>query len=377
MKYRTFKKTGQEVSLLGFGSMRLPCSSEGGSKVNEAEAIKMIRTAIDNGINYVDTAYMYHDGASEVVVGKALKDGYREKVLLADKMPAWFAKQESDIEKLFDEQLKRLDVDCIDMYLVHNITVGIWKLVSKFNVLEFLEKKKEEGKIKHIGFSFHDDLSLFKEVIDAYPWDFCQIQLNYMDVAFQAGVEGLEYAAAKGIPVVIMEPLKGGKLVDALPPSVEKLWNEAEIKRSPAEWALRFVADFPNVLTILSGMHTMEQVEENMRIISDCEANSLTEKDQNLIKEVAFEYNRLIKHSCTACKYCLPCPVKIDIPLVINFYNEWFLYEKIDKVKNDYSNWISPKRGASACIDCKACEGHCPQHLPISDIMKEAKEIFE
>ncbi|WP_027400052.1 aldo/keto reductase [Anaerovorax odorimutans] len=377
MKYRTFKKTGQEVSLLGFGTMRLPVMANDSNKIEEEKAIQMIRNAIDKGINYVDTAYMYHNGESEVVVGKALKDGYREKVLLADKMPAWMAKDESDIERIFNEQLERLDVDCIDMYLVHNVTSPIWKKVEEFNVINFLEKKKAEGKIKHIGFSFHDELSLFKKVIDSYPWDFCQIQLNYMDINFQAGIEGLKYAGKKEIPVIIMEPLKGGKLTDSLPPSVEKFWDSSEIKRTPAEWALRFVADFPEVLTILSGMHTMEQVNENIRIISKADAKSLTENEHQIIRKVSEEYNKLIKYSCTACKYCLPCPQKIDIPTIIKFYNEWFLYDGSKKTRADFKTWIPPKRVPSTCIACKACEDHCPQHLPISEIMKKASDIFE
>jgi predicted aldo/keto reductase-like oxidoreductase len=377
MKYRTFQKTGERISLLGFGTMRLPILDGNPGEINEKEAIAMIRNAIDKGINYIDTAYMYHDGNSEVVVGKALKDGYREKVLLADKMPAWFAKSEEDIEKIFEEQFRRLDVDCIDMYLVHNITVPIWKRVLKYNVLEFLEKKRQEGKIKHIGFSFHDDFTLFQEVIDYYPWDFCQIQLNYMDAEFQAGVKGLKYAGSKGIPVIVMEPLKGGKLTDILPKTIQEFWQQAPIKRTPAEWALRWVADFPEVLTILSGMNSMEQVDENIRVIEAADPGSLTAEEQAIIKSVADEYNKLIQYSCTECKYCMPCPLKIQIPAVISLYNDWYLYEGNHKVKADFDMWMSPDRRPSACIACKACEGHCPQHLPISDIMVKAKEIFE
>ena len=377
MKYRIFNKTGEKISLLGFGTMRLPIIKDDMSKINELEAIKMIRTAIDMGINYVDTAYMYHSGNSEVVVGKALKDGYREKVLLADKMPVWFAKSEDDLERIFQEQLDRLDVKCIDMYLVHNITAQIWKRALKFNTLQFLEKKKREGKIKHLGFSFHDELPLFKEVIDFYPWDFCQIQLNYMDADFQAGVEGLKYAGSKNIPVFIMEPLKGGKLTDVLPKSVKEMWDNSPIKRTPAEWALRWVADFPEVLTILSGMSSMDQLNENISVLSETDPKSLTAKELEIIKNVADQYNNLIQYSCTECRYCLPCPVKIEIPTVIKYYNEWFLYNGNDKLLDDFDMWISKDRRPSACIACKACETHCPQHLPISDIMAKAKEIFE
>lgn len=375
MQYRTFDKTGQKVSLLGMGTMRLPVTEDG--QVDREAAISMIRHSIDEGINYVDTAYMYHDGESEKIVGQALKDGYREKVLLADKMPVWLAKDEEAMRSIFDEQFARLEVDVIDMYLVHNVTVPVWKRAQKFHLMDFLEEKRAEGKIRHIGFSFHDQLSLFKEVIDSYPWDFCQIQLNYMDKEFQAGEEGLHYAAEKGIPVIIMEPLKGGKLTDTLPPSVKALWKQAEIQRTPAEWALRWVANHSEILTILSGMSAPEQLEENLRILSQAKPNSLTEKELSIIDQVSSEYNRLIQYSCTSCKYCMPCPKKIDIPTAIRFYNEWFLYEGNPKIKADYPNWLVKNRQPGDCIACKACEDHCPQHLPISEIMKKTAEIFE
>lgn len=375
MQYRTFDKTGQKISLLGMGTMRLPVTEDG--QVDREAAISMIRHSIDEGINYVDTAYMYHDGESEKIVGQALKDGYREKVLLADKMPVWLAKDEEAMRSIFDEQFARLEVDVIDMYLVHNVTVPVWKRAQKFHLMDFLEEKRAEGKIRHIGFSFHDQLSLFKEVIDSYPWDFCQIQLNYMDKEFQAGEEGLHYAAEKGIPVIIMEPLKGGKLTDTLPPSVKALWKQAEIQRTPAEWALRWVTNHSEILTILSGMSAPEQLEENLRILSQAKPNSLTEKELSIIDQVSSEYNRLIQYSCTSCKYCMPCPKKIDIPTAIRFYNEWFLYEGNPKIKADYPNWLVKDRQPGDCIACKACEDHCPQHLPISEIMKKTAEIFE
>lgn len=375
MQYRTFNKTGQKVSLLGMGTMRLPLLEDG--TADRREAVSMIRHSIDMGINYVDTAYMYHNGDSERIVGEALKDGYREKVLLADKMPVWLAKDEEKMKEMFQEQLDRLGVDTIDMYLVHNVTVPVWKRAQKFHLLDFLEEKRAEGKIKYIGFSFHDDLSLFKEVIDAYPWDFCQIQLNYMDKNFQAGEEGLRYAASRDIPVVVMEPLKGGKLTDALPRTVEALWKQAEIQRTPAEWALRWVANHPEVMTILSGMSAPQQLEENLQILSDAQPDSLTEKELSIIDQVSAEYNKLIQYSCTACKYCMPCPKKIDIPTAINFYNEWHLYEGNPKIKDDYPVWLTKGRRPGDCVACKACEGHCPQHLPISEIMKKTAAIFE
>ncbi len=375
MQYRTFSKTGEQISLLGTGTMRLPLTSEG--KVDRPEAISMIRRSIDCGVNYVDTAYMYHNGESEKIVGEALKDGYREKVFLADKMPVWLAKDEEKMKALFDEQFARLDVDVIDMYLVHNVTGPIWKRAQKFHLMDFLKEKQAEGKIKHIGFSFHDELPLFKEVLHAWDWDFCQIQLNYMDKDFQAGEEGLRYAASRNIPVVIMEPLKGGKLTDVLPDSIEALWKQAKVQRTPAEWALRWVADHPEVLTILSGMSTAEQLEENLKILSDARPNSLTQEEHAIINQASAEYNELIQYSCTACKYCMPCPQKIDIPTAIRFYNDWFLYRGNPKIKDDYPIWLPKDRQAGDCIACKACEDHCPQHLPISEIMKKTAAVFE
>ena len=377
MQYRNFNKIGQDVSLFGIGTMRLPVIDGDNSKIDEEEAIKMIRTGIDAGVNYVDTAYMYHDGNSEVITGKALKDGYREKVLIADKMPVWLAKEQSELQKIFDEQLKRMDVDYFDMYLIHNVDEHIWKKALEYKTYEFINEKKQEGKVKNIGFSFHGETpEFFKEVIDSYDWDFCQIQLNYMDAEIQAGLKGLKYAGSKGIPVVIMEPLKGGKLTDVLPDSIKGFWNEAPIKRSPAEWALRWVADQPEVMTILSGVSNMEQLTENIKALEDAKPGSLTKQELEIIDKVGARYNELIPYSCTNCKYCMPCPNKVSIPNVIQHRNEWELYNHNPKVKNDYNTFIAKKRRASACIECGVCEEKCPQHLPIIKIMGETSEIF-
>ncbi|MDD3350343.1 MAG: aldo/keto reductase [Eubacteriales bacterium] len=377
MEYRTFEKTGEKISLLGFGTMRLPVRPGKGNEIDEEEAIKAIRFAIDSGVNYVDTAYMYHSGKSEGVLGKALKDGYREKVFLADKMPVWSARDEGGLEGIFQNQLKRLGVESIDFYLIHNITRGIFRLAQKLETIAFLEQKKKEGKIKHLGFSYHDDFEFFMEVIDAYPWDFCQIQLNFMDENFQAGLKGLKYAGQKGIPVIVMEPLKGGKLTQALPDSVREIWEASPWKRSPAEWALKYVADFPEVLTILSGMSSLEQTQDNIRILSDAKPGMLSEEEKATIARVAAEYNKLIKASCTACRYCMPCPQNVEIPKVIDYYNQWHLYMEMPAIKRDFNMNLSQKNRPSNCIDCKVCEEKCPQHLPIAQIMKDAAEIFE
>lgn len=374
MQYRTFKKINKEVSLLGMGCMRLPETEDG--KVNQQEAINIIRSAIDSGINYVDTAYPYHNGQSERIVGMALKDGYREKVLLADKMPIWLAKDEEHMKEIFNKQLQRLDTDYIDMYLVHNVGAPIWKRAKKLNLMPFLEEMKAQGKIKHIGFSFHDSFEFFEEMLEQYPWEFCQIQLNYMDKNIQAGVKGLKLAAEKGLDVIIMEPLKGGRLTDAVPPSVQRLWDDFKTKRSPAEWAFKWLANMPEVTLMLSGMSSGKQLEENISIMSREDLTVLTDDEKALIDKVSDEYNRLIKYSCTGCKYCLPCPQKLEIPKILTYFNDWNAYEQNPSTKFEYTTWIPDGRHASDCIGCKACEDKCPQHLPIARAMKEAAEAL-
>jgi predicted aldo/keto reductase-like oxidoreductase len=372
VEYRTFEKTGEKVSLLGFGAMRLPTLA--GGEVDEAEAIRMIRHAIDSGVNYVDTAYMYHNGVSEVVVGKALKDGYREKVLLADKLPPWAAKDKAGLQKVFETQLERLDTD-IDMYLVHSVEEGHMKQIEELEVFSFMECLRSSGKVKHVGFSYHGKTTeMFRGIIDSFDWDFCQIQLNYMDKDIQAGVEGMKYAASKGVPVVVMEPMKGGKLTQRVPDRVQALWDSADVRRTPAEWGFRWVADFPEVLTILSGMTTMEQLDDNLRILSDAKADSLTDGERGLIDQASAAYNELIKYGCTACGYCLPeCPQKIDIPRVISLQNDEMLYDCLPNIKVEVG-FVDPK--PSVCVACGACEDICPQHLPIADIMKDSAERY-
>jgi hypothetical protein len=372
MEYRTFNKIGEKVSLLGMGAMRLPENDKG--EVDEAASIQLIRAAIDGGINYVDTAYTYYGGFSERTVGKALKDGYREKVLLADKMPAWLAKEEADIDKMFNKQLERLDTDCIDMYLIHNLTGGIWKRAKKYNVIDYLEQKKKEGKIKYLGFSFHDSYELFTEIVDYHDWDFCQIQLNYMDKNHQAGVKGLEYAASKGLGVIIMEPLKGGRITNAIPPTVQAIWDEAETQRTPVEWAFKWVAYKPEVTMMLSGMSNMEQLQQNLETFSKPDFTQLTDAESAIIDRVSAEYNKLIKYSCTGCNYCMPCPQRIDIPGMLKYYNDWNVYEHSNSVKFEYLNWAV--KHASDCIGCQECEEKCPQNLPIAQAMKDTAAAF-
>jgi predicted aldo/keto reductase-like oxidoreductase len=375
MQYRRLEKIGKDVSLLGFGTMRLPTKPSGA--VDEETAIRMIRTAIDNGINYLDTAYTYHiEGESEIVVGKALKDGYRKKVLIADKMPVWMVKSEEDLERIFNDQLTRLDVDFIDMYLFHCVNKFNYKWAERLQLIPFLEKKKAMGKINHIGFSFHDSVNLFKEVIDSYDWDFCQIQLNYMDKEFQAGLEGLKYASNRGIDVIVMEPLKGGRLTDDIPPTVQNLWNSADTPRSPAEWGFKWLASHPEVKLILCGMRAEEQLMANLEIFSKDDLGELLNSELKLIDKVSHEYNQLIKYFCTGCGYCMPCAKKLDIPKLVSYYNDSQVYNNSRGIKAEYIKWIPAGRHASDCIGCGECEDKCPQALPIVQIMNEAAQEF-
>lgn len=369
MQYRNFTKDNLKVSILGFGCMRFPIVDDDNSKINYEKSIDMIRYSIDKGVNYIDTAYNYHGGNSESFVAKALEDGYREKVYIATKNPVWLVEKYEDFEKLLDEQLERLNTDYIDFYLLHALNKKSWDKIVELKVFDFIKEAKEKGKIKYIGFSFHDELSLFKDIIDSYDWDFCQIQLNYMDRQFQAGLEGLSYAADKDISVVIMEPIKGGKLVDS-PKEVLDVFNENSLKRSPAAWALKYLYNFDNISVVLSGMSTMDHVKENIETSS--ESSKLNFKELDIIDRVTEIYEDKIKVDCTNCKYCVPCPSNVAIPNVFQQYNDIYVYDRFEESQNSYKNLIDNDNDASLCIECGECEEICPQNLEIIELLKEA-----
>lgn len=378
MLYRKFGKTNEMVSTLGFGCMRLPLLGEGDpTKIDEEKAIKLIRYAIDQGVNYIDTAYPYHGidmskgGKSEPLVAKALKDGYREKVKLATKLPSWLIKTREDMDKYLNEQLKRLNTQTIDFYLVHGIDSSTWPQLKEAGIAGFLDQAIKDGRIKYAGFSFHDNLELFKEIVDYYDWSFCQIQYNYLDENFQAGTEGLKYAAKKGLGVTIMEPLRGGKLVN-VPDDVKDIFNQAEIKRTPAEWGLGWILNHPEVSVVLSGMNEMEQVSENIKIASETKANTFTEKELEVIEKAKNSFMKKIKVNCTACGYCMPCPEGVQIPRNFSAYNDYYMFGK-----SDTYNRLGPKQKASNCIECGKCEEHCPQGIQIPKELKKVKELFE
>lgn len=383
MLYRRFGNTGIEVSALGFGCMRLPLADPNATfhvddgAIDEAKAMSLIRWAIDQGVNYVDTAYPYHQGNSESFLGRTLQDGYRQKVRLATKLPSWLINSRGDMDRYLDEQLGRLSTDTIDFYLVHSVNRLYWGNLVKNGLFDFLEAALRDGRIGYAGFSFHDELDMFKEALGAYSWSFCQIQYNYVDENYQAGKEGLQLAADRGLGVVVMEPLRGGKLAVNIPPAAQELWDSVPVRRSPAEWALRYLWDIPGVSVVLSGMNEMAQVEENVRIAGEAGPNMLTDTERDLIDKVKKVYHSMKRIDCTGCRYCMPCPAGVDIPGCFTLFNNAHMLNDAHTHRIFYNAHIGADHKASNCVECGQCEEACPQHLPIREALKEAAALLE
>ena len=379
MQYRTLGSTGVDVSVLGFGCMRLPVIGGKAQNIDYDAATAMLHHAIDGGVNYVDTAWFYHSeqfgqpGQSEPFVGEALSGGWRDRVNLATKLPQQLIKSRDEMDRFLEKQLERLKTDHIDFYLVHGVTGETWDKVEALGVREFLDAARADGRIKHPAFSYHGRAADFARVVDAYDWAFSQIQYNYMDIDYQAGLAGLRHAAAKGIGVVVMEPLKGGKLAANLPADVAEVFDSAAVKRSPAEWALRYVWNDPGVSLALSGMSTMEQVVENLAIAEGGAADSLTADEVALFRTARTRMAARTKADCTKCRYCQPCPAGVEIPEVLAALNAAAVWD-------DPNPWLagytSVTGGASLCTECGQCEDICPQGLQIRDLMKEASALF-
>lgn len=368
MNLRKFGKTDEYLFPLGFGTMRLPTLNNDNSLINEPEAIKMIRYAIDNGLNYVDTAFPYHGGNSEILVGKALKDGYRKKTNIATKLPTWLINDKKDLDKYFFEQLKKLQTDYVDFYLLHTLNKNLFEKMKNVDAFTWAEKKIKDGFIRYFGFSFHDEFPVFKEIVDYYPaFNFAQIQLNYLDTEYQAGLKGLKYANEKGLAVVIMEPIRGGELAN-LPKEVVEMFLSVNKNRSIVEWALDYLWDMKEVSVVLSGMSTFKQVEENLEFAKRSYIGMLTQEEKEIYKRARDLILRLRPIGCTGCGYCYPCSVDIDIPGVFDIYNKGYLFGNLSLAKKRYS---SLKVKADACIECQICESKCPQNLPISQLMKK------
>jgi len=377
MQYRKFGKLDWKVSALGFGAMRLPTLGGNQSNIDEPQAIQMIRYGIDHGINYVDTAYPYHNGQSERLVGKALKDGYRQKIRLATKMPVRMVTKAEDFDRFFNEQLERLQTDKIDFYLFHGLRNESWPLVKGLGILPWAEKKMAQGQIGHLGYSFHDEFDVFKGIVNDYDnWTFCQIQYNYMDVNFQAGRRGVELAASKGMGIVVMEPLRGGRLAKTPPAPVAKVWEIAPDKRSPIEWAFQWLWNQPEISVTLSGMSAMEQVTQNIEIAARSGNMKLSADELALIDRVRVAYQGLNPIPCTGCNYCMPCPNGVDIPRNFAIFNESKMWEDPRSGKMRYSGQgpmggLTADQRADQCLECGECLEACPQSIPIPDWMKK------
>lgn len=372
MQYRE-DRNHESISILGYGCMRFTRKGKG---IDLDKAEQEVMAAINGGVNYFDTAYIYQ--GSEAALGKILKkNGCREKVFIATKLPQYLIKSRAALDKYFNEQLERLQTDYVDYYLMHMLTdVAAWEKLCRLGIKEWIREKKEAGKIRNVGFSYHGNTAMFLPILEAYDWDFCQIQYNYVDENSQAGRDGLQAAAAKGIPVIIMEPLRGGKLVDLLPDKAKKLIAEHPRKWTPAEWAFRWLWDQPEVTCVLSGMNSLPMVEENVRIASEVQPGQLTAQDFAMIEQIKAEIDRNVRVGCTGCGYCMPCPKGIDIPTAFRCYNRMFT-ENHATGRHEYMQIVALQKEMSdigKCIECGKCESHCPQHLEIRRMLKEAQK---
>jgi uncharacterized protein len=376
MQYRNFGKLDWQVSALGFGMMRLPTIDGVTGNIDQQKTDEMVHTAIEGGVNYFDTAYVYHDQRSEAALGKALGSA-RDKVRIATKSAIWLLNDGDGFQRQLDEQLERLQTDHIDFYLLHALNKGSFEnKVKKLDLIKESEKALADGRIKHIGFSFHDSLELFKEIIDFYDkWDFCQIQYNYMDTEFQAGTEGLKYAAERDIAVVIMESLRGGKLAQDLP-ATRPIWEIAPEKRTPADWAFQWLWNQPEVAVTLSGMSTLEQVKQNIESADKAKIGQFGKKELGMfmLAKEAIESRSPIP--CTRCEYCMPCPNGVNIPRNFDVYNEVAMYEDIQASRFMYNNLLGEAERAAQCIQCDECLDKCPQHIQISDWMPVIEEVL-
>ena len=370
MQYVPFGKLGFDISRLGFGAMRIPMIEENGVQHPDVQrGVELIRHAIDQGVNYVDTAYVYSGRQNEDMVGEALKGGYREKVKIATKLACPYVESRADMDKMLDEQLKKLGTDHIDFYLLHALNRDRWAKMKELGVLDFLDEAVKDGRIKYPSFSFHDKYEVFEDIITSYDWQMAQIQFNYLDINEQAGLRGLRLAGRRGVPVVVMEPLRGGALASP-PPEVKKILERYPEQRSAHDWAFRYVGHFKEVAVQLSGMSTREMVDDNLRIFDEVTVGNLTERDQRMIGRLRAAYKKRMPIPCTGCAYCVPCPKDVKIPRIFATYNESKMFDRPERLKASYENMIKEGVDASRCVACGLCEKQCPQSLPIRQWLK-------
>ena len=378
MQYVPFGKLGFEISRLGFGAMRIPMIEENGvNHPDIARGVELIRHAIDRGVNYVDTAYVYSGKQNEDMVGEALKGGYREKVKIATKLACPLVESREDMNKMLDEQLKKLGVQSIDFYLLHALNKDRWEKMKALGATEFLDEAVKDGRIKYPSFSFHDKYEVFEDILTSYDWQMAQIQFNYLDINDQAGLRGLRLAGRRNVPIVVMEPLRGGALASP-PPEVRKILDNYPEKRSAHEWAFRYVGHFEEVAVQLSGMSTREMVDDNLRIFEDVKPGAMTEKDLRMIGRLRAAYKKRMPIGCTGCAYCVPCPKGVSIPKLFASYNVNKMFDRPEAFARNYEHYVKNEADASRCVSCGLCEKQCPQSLPIRQWLKTVhKEATE
>lgn len=374
MRYRTMPRSKDRISALGFGCMRFPLDEQGG--IDEAAAMRMLQYAYDAGVNYFDTAWPYHDGASEPLLGRFLADKPRDSVYVATKLPCWLVKETDDFDKYLNLQLERLQTGYIDYYLLHSLNQRSWPVMTKLGVFDFLQKAKADGRIRHIGFSFHDSYPLFRKITMSYEWDFCQIMLNYLDTHYQAGINGFRLAVSRGMGVISMEPLRGGKLVAPIPTEVEEVWAKSLYYHKPLERALDWVWDLEGCTVCLSGMSSLEQVKQNVEMASASQTDRFTDKERQLFVKARRAYIKRIAVPCTECRYCMPCPHGVAIPFVFGQYNEARMFGDKDRHKREYEMFIPAENRADKCTNCGACLPKCPRHIPIPEELSRITDYF-
>ena len=379
MLYREVPKNGDKLSVLGYGCMRLPVRMQ---SINEKLAEKQILHALDQGVNYFDTAYPYHNGKSESFLGKVFsKNGYREKVKIATKLPHWMTHSKKDMDQILDEQLKKLKTDRIDYYLVHALKGEAWETAKRNGVIDFLDDALKKGKIINAGFSFHGLAEEFNRIVDDFDWTFCQIQYNYLDTKNQAGTAGLKYASSKDMAVIIMEPLRGGNLAKTPPPSVQDIWAKADHKKTPVAWSLDWIWNHPEVTVVLSGMNNNAHIAENLALAEKALPSAFSEKELQLVEEAAAEFRRAMKVGCTGCQYCMPCPAGVNIPNCFDWYNSRHAFNdkkaKLWYLAQNGGIFEDKQTLAPMCVRCEKCLEKCPQHLPIPNLLEEVKEDME
>ena len=372
MEMRKMEKLGIETSLMGFGCMRFPVNAEG--KIDRPRAQEMLDRAIAAGVNYIDTAYPYHNGESEPFVGEALKKYDRSSLYIATKLPVWMVNSVADAERIFKEQLDHLQSDYVDFYLLHAMGRERFESMRDLGVIDRLVQLKKDGKIKYLGFSFHDSYEVFEEMINYRDWDFCQIQLNYMDTEEQAGLKGYQLATDKGIPVVVMEPVKGGSLAN-FAEDITASFRALDPEASTASFALRYVGSLPGVKVVLSGMSNMEQTEDNLKTFTDFKV--LSDKEQQEIQDIVTLLRSRVQNGCTGCRYCMPCPAGVDIPGCFQAWNTYHMYQNYDVVRWNWETNLGEAKQAKNCIQCGKCEGACPQKISIREDLKKVQKDLE